>query len=210
MPEGDAPFDEGDHPVEGGPRDRRNSDLRPNQVDGETPHPGRYPEAHSHNGRPEEFRYDCADQGQSRVDLEGVEDKRRGSGQTQLEQRLPIGSGIGAHQVALHHRGGIEPGHGVHQHGEKGHGHDDGRFGLPVEAKPHHHDGGDADDRQCRHEIADRHDPGLEEGRAVNENRRNEARQTPNGIARQHRLDESLDEIGPQNAGFRGQPRPDG
>src|SRR5690606_35814283 len=73
MPEGDAPFDEGDHPVEGGPRDRRNGDLRPDQVDGETPHPGRNPEAHSHDGRSEKFRYDCADQGQSRVDLEGVE-----------------------------------------------------------------------------------------------------------------------------------------
>src|SRR5690606_9416620 len=81
MPEGDAPFDEGDHPVEGGPRDRRNGDLRPDQVDGETPHPGRYPEAHSHHGRPEEFRYDCADQGQSRVDLEGVEYEGARSGE---------------------------------------------------------------------------------------------------------------------------------
>ena len=44
--------------------------------------------------------------------------------------------------------GGGEPGDGVHQHGEEGHDHDDGRLGGPVEAEPHDHDRRDADDRQ--------------------------------------------------------------
>ena len=61
------------------------------------------------------------------------------------------------------------PGDRVHQHRKEGHHHDHRGLRLPVEAEPHHHDRRDADDRQRRDEIAERQQPAVQEGDAVDE-----------------------------------------
>ena len=106
-------------------------------------------------------------------------------------------------------RGDVEPGDGVHQHREEGHADDDRRLALPVEAEPHHEDRRDADDRQRRDEVADRQQPALEEGRAVDEDGDDEARAAAEHVAGQHRLEEGLLEIGPERRDRGREPRPD-
>ena len=96
--------------------------------------------------------------------------------------------------------GGLQPGQRVHQHGEEGHDHDDRGLGLPVEAEPDHHDRRDADDRQRRDEIADRQEAALD--RNVQRSART-ATTKPEAAADdeagQHRLQDGLVEIGPQD-----------
>ena len=86
---------------------------------------------------------------------------------------------IAAHQVALEVAGGGEPRDRVHQHREEGHDHDDGGLRVPVEAEPHDHDRGDADDRQRGDEIAERQQPALQERHAVAEDRGEEPAPQP-------------------------------
>src|ERR1700712_246890 len=75
MPERDGAFDERHHPIEDGPRERSDCDFRPDHLHIELADLGRDAKAHADDRCTEEFGYDCADQRQSRVDLERIEDE---------------------------------------------------------------------------------------------------------------------------------------
>ena len=105
--------------------------------------------------------------------------------------------------------GRVQSRHGVHQHREEGHDHDDGRLGLPVEAEPHHHDRRDADDRQRRNQVADRQEPALQEADAVDQDRDEEAGAGADDEAGNHRLQEGLAEVRPKRRQRTDELRPD-
>ena len=144
---------------------------------------------HAHRGGAEELRNNRANHRQRRVDLERIEDERQGRRKPQFEQRLIIIGRIGLHEIPFHRARAGKARGGVHEHREERHDDDHGRLRLPVEAKPHHHDRRDADDRQRRHEIAARQQAALKERRAVDQHGDDEARAAADGVAREHAAD---------------------
>ncbi len=83
----------------------------------------------------------------------------------------------------------------VHQHREERDDGDHGGLGRPVEAEPHHHDRGDADDRQRGDEVSDRQQAAAEEGEAVGDDRHQEPGAAADDVAGQHAAHEGLHEI---------------
>ena len=110
------------------------------------------------------------------------------SGNTAFRFNFVFGSGTSQfeYQILFDLPRGVEPGHGIHQHGEKRHDDNDGGFRLPVKPEPHHHDRRDADQRQRGNEIAHRQQPALEEGRTIDGDGHDKCRSAADGIADQH------------------------
>ena len=73
----------------------------------------------------------------------------------------------------------------------------DRRLRLPVEAEPHDHDQGNADNRQRTDKIAQRQQAALQERNAVDQHGDDKPGAAAHGEARQDRLDKGLLEIGP-------------
>src|SRR5580658_6677078 len=75
-PKGDGTFEPRDTEEEHRPRDRREQDLRPHDVEIEPRGLGRDAEPHPDDGRSEELRHDRTDERERRIELECVEDER--------------------------------------------------------------------------------------------------------------------------------------
>src|SRR5690606_2204943 len=136
------------------------------------------------------------DEGKCRIDLQCIEDEGHCSRQTQLEECLPVTGRVGAHQIAFHCACGIETSHRVHQHREKCHDNDHRCLRLPVKTEPHYHDGGDADNWQGGHQIADWKEAAAQKHHAICQNGDQEAGGAANHVTKQHSLEDCLSNVG--------------